>query len=71
MASTSRTTPSRMEKKKYMAKKLGKQKPVDVVDESGWDVVYTDGACQGNGKVGAIAGIGVWWGCNDPRRVEQ
>lgn len=37
------------------------------LDESGWDVVYSDGACKGNGKVGSIAGIGVWWGPDDPR----
>ena len=36
-------------------------------DESGWDVVYSDGACKGNGKVGSVAGIGVWWGPDDPR----
>lgn len=33
----------------------------------GWNIVYTDGACKGNGKVGSIAGIGVWWGWDDPR----
>lgn len=32
-------------------------------------VVYSDGACKGNGKVGSVAGIGVWWGNNDPRSV--
>ena len=37
------------------------------VDESEWDVVYSDGACKGNGKVGSVAGIGVWWGPDDPR----
>ncbi|OSC96690.1 ribonuclease H-like protein [Trametes coccinea BRFM310] len=37
-----------------------------IEDESGWDVVYSDGACKGNGKVGAIAGIGVWWAENYP-----
>lgn len=31
------------------------------------DIVYSDGACKGNGARGAIAGIGVWWGHNDPR----
>ena len=36
-------------------------------DENRWDVVYSDGACKGNGKVGSIAGIGVWWGPDDPR----
>lgn len=40
---------------------------LDVEDELGWDVVYSDGACKGNGKVGSVAGVGVWWGHNDPR----
>lgn len=30
-------------------------------------IVYCDGACKGNGQVGAIAGVGVWWGPNDSR----
>ena len=33
------------------------------------DVVYTDGACSGNGQPGSVAGIGVWWGVDDPRYV--
>ncbi|KAI1798320.1 ribonuclease H-like domain-containing protein, partial [Ganoderma leucocontextum] len=32
-------------------------------------IVYTDGSCKGNGKVGSVAGVGVWWGENDPRHV--
>lgn len=43
----------------------------NVVD-LGWGgapVVYTDGACCKNGKDGAHAGIGVWYGENDPRNV--
>jgi hypothetical protein len=44
-------------------------KETDVEDESGWDVVYTDGSCTNNGGPGAKAGIGVWWGHNDPRSV--
>lgn len=39
-------------------------------DESGWDVVYSDGACKGNGKLVSIAGIGVWWGRSDSRSVD-
>ncbi|KAL7278878.1 hypothetical protein ACG7TL_006709 [Trametes sanguinea] len=42
-----------------------------IEDESGWDVVYSDGACKGNGKVGAIAGIGVWWAENYPRNLAE
>lgn len=30
-------------------------------------VVYSDGACKGNGKEGSVAGIGVYWGTDDPR----
>jgi len=30
--------------------------------EDGFTQVYTDGACPNNGKGGARAGIGVWWG---------
>ena len=66
-SSTSQTIPLGVDKTTYMTRKLGKQNAGDVVDESEWEIVYTDGACQGNGKVGAIAGIGVWWGQNDPR----
>jgi ribonuclease HI len=32
-----------------------------------WDVVYCDGACKGNGKIGSVAGIGVWYGEGDRR----
>ncbi|KIK70443.1 hypothetical protein GYMLUDRAFT_273634 [Collybiopsis luxurians FD-317 M1] len=34
-------------------------------------VVYSDGACKGNGKGSSIAGIGVWWGHNDPRNLAE
>ncbi|KAI6043465.1 ribonuclease H-like domain-containing protein, partial [Pisolithus marmoratus] len=36
-----------------------------------FDVVYCDGACKGNGQAGSIAGIGVWWGHNDPRNLSE
>jgi ribonuclease HI len=39
----------------------------NVEDESTWDVAYSDGACKGNGQPGSVAGIGVWWGRDDPR----
>ncbi|XP_041951329.1 ribonuclease H1 isoform X2 [Alosa pseudoharengus] len=32
-------------------------------------VVYTDGCCEGNGRPGARAGIGVYWGPNHPLNV--
>ncbi|XP_063079548.1 ribonuclease H1 isoform X2 [Engraulis encrasicolus] len=34
-------------------------------------VVYTDGCCEGNGKTGARAGIGVYWGPNHPLNVAE
>ncbi|KAJ7755006.1 ribonuclease H-like domain-containing protein [Mycena maculata] len=43
----------------------------DVKDESGWDIVYSDGACKGNGQVGSVAGVGVWWGRDDPRNIAE
>ncbi|KAL4070511.1 ribonuclease H-like protein [Scleroderma citrinum] len=36
-----------------------------------FDVVYCDGACKGNGQFGSVAGIGVWWGHNDPRNISE
>jgi ribonuclease HI len=32
-------------------------------------VIYTDGSALGNGKVGAVAGVGVYFGNEDPRFV--
>lgn len=32
-------------------------------------VVHTDGGSRGNGKVGARAGVGVYFGPKDPRFV--
>jgi len=34
-------------------------------------IVYTDGACSGNGYSGARAGIGVWWGDNSPHNLSR
>ncbi|KAH7886221.1 ribonuclease H-like domain-containing protein [Phlebopus sp. FC_14] len=36
-----------------------------------FDAVYCDGACKGNGQSGSVAGIGVWWGHNDPRNISE
>lgn len=44
---------------------------LDVQDESNWLVVYTDGACKGNGQKTPVAGVGVWWGRNDPRNIAE
>ncbi|PFH49677.1 hypothetical protein AMATHDRAFT_62646 [Amanita thiersii Skay4041] len=41
------------------------------LDESGYDVVYCDGACRRNGRNGSFAGIGVWWGPDDPRNISE
>lgn len=46
----------------------GKRKePAAAVDETGWTIVYTDGASKDNGKPSARAGVGVWYGEDDPR----
>lgn len=34
-------------------------------------VVYTDGCCEGNGRDGARAGIGVYWGPNHPLNTAE
>jgi ribonuclease HI len=36
-----------------------------------WYDVYTDGACKGNQNADSKAGIGVWWGHNDPRNLSE
>lgn len=52
--------------------KVGRKRSFrSVTDESQWLVVYSDGACKGNGKIGSIAGIGVFWGANDPRNLAE
>lgn len=40
-------------------------------DFSGPIVVYTDGSSLGNGRVGAVAGVGVYFGPKDPRNVSE
>lgn len=39
--------------------------------QNGLVIVYTDGSSLGNGRVGATAGVGVYFGANDPRYVYQ
>ena len=39
------------------------------IEQSDQYIVYCDGASKGNGTDSAIAGIGVWWGPDDPRYV--
>ncbi|KAJ1949667.1 hypothetical protein EC988_004681 [Linderina pennispora] len=33
--------------------------------------VYTDGICKGNGQPGAVGGVGVYFGCNDPNNLSE
>lgn len=35
--------------------------------EPEYEEVYCDGACKNNGNPNAVAGIGIWWGPDDPR----
>jgi ribonuclease HI len=35
------------------------------------DYIYVDGACSNNGKKNATAGIGIYFGHDDPRNVSQ
>lgn len=35
-------------------------------DENGYVHCYTDGSCESNGRVGAKAGVGVWFGVDHP-----
>ena len=49
---------------------------VDGIDYSNLEFVpayyvYTDGACSNNGRENAMAGIGVFFGIDDPRNVSQ
>ncbi|TDL21482.1 hypothetical protein BD410DRAFT_815295 [Rickenella mellea] len=46
-------------------------RPQPVNGNSDTDVIYTDGSCKGNGKITAVAGIGVWWGENDTRNISE
>ncbi|KAH9896749.1 ribonuclease H-like domain-containing protein [Cubamyces lactineus] len=32
-------------------------------------IVYSDGACRGNGQPGSVAGVGVWWGPDHPWNI--
>ena len=46
-----------------------KRARLDFIREDGFMLVYTDGACENNGKPNAKAGIGVWFGDNHPLYV--
>ncbi|KAJ3506268.1 hypothetical protein NLJ89_g6967 [Agrocybe chaxingu] len=50
----------------------GKTRAFDKVDdEIACDIVYADSACKGNGTTHCVAGVGVWWGFDDPRNVAK
>lgn len=40
-------------------------------DFTGPIIVYTDGSSLGNGRTGAVAGVGVYFGPRDPRNVSE
>ena len=40
-------------------------------DESGYTIVYTDGACSNNGRVDSRAGVGVWWGDGSTHNIGE
>ncbi|XP_066998099.2 uncharacterized protein rnh1 isoform X1 [Anabrus simplex] len=40
-------------------------------DSEGYVIVYTDGACELNGRKGAKAGIGIWFGDNHPLNCSE
>ncbi|KAI0074557.1 ribonuclease H-like protein [Panus rudis PR-1116 ss-1] len=80
LASTSTSTTSTVERRsrpypetRPMISKKGKERDEVVMrtEREGWLLVYCDGACKGNGKPGSIAGIGVWWGPDDPRNIAE
>lgn len=41
------------------------------IDSEGYVQVYTDGACSANGRSGARAGLGVFWGDGHPLNVSE
>lgn len=41
------------------------------MDNDGYVQVYTDGACSANGKTGARAGLGVYWGDGHPLNISE
>jgi len=41
------------------------------LDEEGYVIVHTDGACSSNGQAGARAGIGIWWSDSSRNNVSR
>jgi len=57
-----------------MKPKPKRKGPVEEIQLSTVDVdyyVYTDGSCSNNGQANAQAGIGIYFGENDPRNISQ
>jgi ribonuclease HI len=53
--------------RKKTEEELNAKKPVAKVEKFAEPLqIWTDGACRGNGKFGAIAGVGVYFGKQDP-----
>ena len=52
------------------SKKLDKSSEISEISET-IEYIYTDGGCINNGKPNAIAGIGIYFGENDPRNVSK
>lgn len=42
------------------------EKEITLSMDNDYVIVYTDGSCLNNGKPDAKAGIGVWFGVNNP-----
>lgn len=40
-------------------------------DDNGYTIVHTDGACSDNGKKGARAGVGIYWGDGSPHNIGE
>jgi ribonuclease HI len=51
------------------AERFNREGPFAAPEGSFDVVVYTDGACRKNGKAGAVAGYGIYFGENDARNV--
>jgi ribonuclease HI len=49
------------------ANEMGARKPQADGEFTGYLTIYTDGASRGNGQVGAVAGVGIWFGDNHPQ----
>lgn len=56
--------------KKFDSLNLAKQYLIDENKEPEL-TVYTDGACDNNGKIYAAASYGIWFGENDPRNISE